>query len=360
MPSTVVNSTFLQASDVCNPPWLDVGDGVIMTKEQCRSRRGGYVMRDTLSSASTDGLDVLNPGWASIMQTDQASPFPYATNAELQLRGESATFTEALITQGQQHTTSHLGLAEESSLLQAFKDGGLIGAKAWGLNSGSRSYLYPRAGSLVLGGYDESSLDGPFYNYSVASPDKLKDRRCPLQVTITNIQLHVWNETGGLSNNKSFFTVADGPPTCIEPYDNLFRLPQDTLNDITVMLSESTNHTHPVSPSQYKNLYNLEPGMVFPASAGNITMALDITLDNDFRITIPSHELVRPLRGLDESGVPIVDSNFNEVQIFAQAAPVNAPVLGKAFLSQVWRDVSHITQRTPNTDAKSNLGLPLC
>jgi len=44
---------------------------------------------------------------------------------------------------------------------------------------------------------------------------------------------------------------------------------------------------------------------------------------------------VRPLRGLHANGSQIVDTNFNEVQIFAGETAADGPVLGKAFLSQV-------------------------
>lgn len=73
---------------------------------------------------------------------------------------------------------------------------------------------------------------------------------------------------------------------------------------------------------------------MYPASAGPITASLRIALDNGLSVDIPSYELVRPLRGLDTNGSPIVDTDFNEVQIYYQADPENGPVLGKGFLSQ--------------------------
>jgi hypothetical protein len=73
---------------------------------------------------------------------------------------------------------------------------------------------------------------------------------------------------------------------------------------------------------------------VYPASAGPISASLQITLDNGLSVDIPPYELVRPLRGLDTNGALIVDTNFNEVQIYGQAAPEYGPVLGKVFLSK--------------------------
>jgi hypothetical protein len=73
---------------------------------------------------------------------------------------------------------------------------------------------------------------------------------------------------------------------------------------------------------------------VYPASAGPISASLRITLDNGLSVDIPSYELVRPLRGLDANGTLIVDTNYNEVQIYGQADPEDGPVLGKVYLSQ--------------------------
>lgn len=116
VPSVLVNSTLLQSSEVCTEEWLRVGN-ISMTPAQCRSRRGGFVNRQALPSAPIDGLDVLNPGWVSITRVDVPTAFQYAVRAAVQIADTSITMIEGLITQGQQHTGSHLGLAEVSTLL---------------------------------------------------------------------------------------------------------------------------------------------------------------------------------------------------------------------------------------------------
>jgi hypothetical protein len=217
MPSTVVNSTLLMSSEVCYSDWLKVDNTTTMNPAQCRSRRGGFVIRAGLPSASTDGLAAKNPGWVGLMQTDTQTPFQYAAQAGLQMRDESVTMIEGLITQGQEHTMSHLGLGEDSSLLQALKDANLIGANSWGLNSGSRSSLAPRDGSLVLGGYDEASVEGPFFTYPIAKPDLLNSRPCPLQVQITEMNLTIQNGKTNQTSFNNFFSQANKIPFCIEP-----------------------------------------------------------------------------------------------------------------------------------------------
>jgi|SRR3569833_186646 len=206
VPSTVVNSTLLQSSEICTGEWLNG-----TTEAQCRSRRGGYVTKSALPSASTDGLAALNPGWVSLMTIDAPTPFQFAVNAALQLRDLSVTMVEGLISQGQESTSSHLGLAEKSTLLQSLKDAGLIAARSWGMNSGSQSYLLPRSGNIVLGGRDEASIDGPVYTFNIASPNTLNNRPCPLQVTITEMTFTVRN------TSLSYVDRSNKLPVCIEP-----------------------------------------------------------------------------------------------------------------------------------------------
>lgn len=89
-------------------------------------------------------------------------------------------------------------------------------------------------------------------------------------------------------------------------------------------------------PHNYSaNLVDLEPGWVYPAAAGSFNATLSITINNEFTVEIPTHELWRPLRGLDGSGNVVLDSRFNELQVYGSKAAGYAPVLGKAFLSQV-------------------------
>jgi hypothetical protein len=209
VPSTVVNSSILQSSEICNSDQLN-DNGVNMTYAQCRSRRGGFITRSAVPNATTDGLAQLNPGWISLGNVIQ-----YAADATLQLLNETVTMVEGLITQGQLSTASHLGLAENSTLLQALKDAGLIGARSWGLNSGSQSVLFPREGSLVLGGYDEASLSGPFFEYDVAVPNLLNNRPCPLQILVTQLTLNI----SGLNQSSShdLVDIANKLPVCVEP-----------------------------------------------------------------------------------------------------------------------------------------------
>jgi hypothetical protein len=222
MPSTVLNSTLIQSSDVYADKWLSLKSGstsVNMTIEQCRSRRGGYVDRDDLTAASSNdlsSLSKLNPGWVSITN-DTDTPFRYAVEADLRMQDQSVTMLEGLISEGQQHAMSHIGLAEASTLLQSLKDADLVGAKSWGLDAGSQSFNAPRNGSLVLGGYDASSFEGGWFSYDIPKLNLVRKRSCPLQVQITHIEL---TAQIGRNTSRSESPITPGNPltACIEPW----------------------------------------------------------------------------------------------------------------------------------------------
>lgn len=131
-------------------------------------------------------------------------------------------------------------------------------------------------------------------------------------------------------------------------YDNQFRFPTSILNQIKEALGGDDVL---IDTSQHSGLYSVEPGLTYDASA-NISFSILLTIEDGLTVEIPSHELgqlfsdlcnafenshlaVRPLRGLDDDGVPVVNSSLTEVQVFAEEGPGQGPVLGKVFLSQV-------------------------
>lgn len=122
-------------------------------------------------------------------------------------------------------------------------------------------------------------------------------------------------------------------------YDNLFRLAPETVDKVMTWFSDLTSYTEePVKPEKYNDkLLNLEPGLVYPRAAGSFNGSMRVTIGKDFTVDVPLHELWRPLRGLDSTGEMILHDGFNELQVYGADAreSLYAPVLGKAFLSQV-------------------------
>src|SRR5205085_8450312 len=104
---------------------------------------------------------------------------------------DSVDMPEGLITQGQNHTTSHLGLGIDSEFLEQLFNRGMIPAKTWGLNSGSQSVTNAQDGGIVFGGYDKASVKSHFVNYDINYPvtESSGGRDCPLQVTIQQLIL---------------------------------------------------------------------------------------------------------------------------------------------------------------------------
>ena len=69
-------------------------------------------------------------------------------------------------------------------------------------------------------------------------------------------------------------------------------------------------------------------------------MTMDITLDGGHKFTIPTEELLAPLRGLNTNGAPVINNNFSEIAVYRDPGVELAPVLGRAFLNQASRYIS--------------------
>ena len=64
-------------------------------------------------------------------------------------------------------------------------------------------------------------------------------------------------------------------------------------------------------------------------------VTLDFTLEgSDTKFTVPTEEMIAPLRGLDDGGVPISNDRFREIAVYRDPGIERAAVLGRAFLSQ--------------------------
>ena len=226
-PSTTVNSTFLTEASICAENQLDMKDeesqkGVKMTPAQCRSRRGGFVDKSSLTAVDVKEVGDLNPGWPTFNNLTAAA------SATFQLLDERVADNVGLITEGQRSTQSHLALSSGSTLLRRLKEHGLIGALSWvcfsharravlytdsyqGLNSGSQSIRNSRIGSLVIGGFDSGSLAGPFFDYPV-SKTPLEGRYCPLQVWVTGLSIKSRNGT-----DEEIIDKGNKLNACVEP-----------------------------------------------------------------------------------------------------------------------------------------------
>jgi hypothetical protein len=83
------------------------------------------------------------------------------------------------------------------------------------MNAGLQSFLFSRSGSLVLGSIDYNSINRPIFNYSIAQPDILNNKPCPLQVKLTEMTLNVTNRNN--TQYKDFLSEVNPLTVCIEP-----------------------------------------------------------------------------------------------------------------------------------------------
>ena len=81
----------------------------------------------------------------------------------------------------------------------------------------------------------------------------------------------------------------------------------------------------------------LEPGLAYPAPPNIPELSLDISIQGGLSVSLPSYELIRPIRGLAKNGSTVTNSSFVEIQVFEDTSPADALVFGKVFLSQVSR-----------------------
>ena len=86
---------------------------------------------------------------------------------------------------------------------------------------------------------------------------------------------------------------------------------------------------------------------------------MKVTLEGGLTVNIPSHELLRPLRGLDSQGQPAVDPNFSELAVYSSEAVEDSSVLGKVLLSQLHLVVDYERMQFRLAKQNQEAGTPL-
>ena len=116
----------------------------------------------------------------------------------------------------------------------------------------------------------------------------------------------------------------------------MFRFPSNVVQQFQTSIGLS-NDSSLVSPQ----LYIVEPGIYYNTS---FDASLVFTLAGGLEVVIPSHELLGPLRGIDQNGMRVLQSNVTMVNIFSGSVPLDTATLGKVFLSQA--SLSQLSLRT--------------
>ena len=212
-PSTVGNDTILMDVDIC------AGTDKLnnTSPAQCASRRGHPIDGSQLDSVPVANL-AQNPGWETF-----SDPFQGAAKVVMDLVGSTVDMLVGLVTESVNSNQHQIGLATDSTMVNALHSAGRIKSKCWGLNSGSTSDQ-PRQGSLVFGGFDQSSMESDGVSFAMTYPEVIGNRHCPLQVKVKQIDLEIITEAG--VNN---ITMLSGPASefssCIEPLVDLSHPP---------------------------------------------------------------------------------------------------------------------------------------
>lgn len=220
-PSMFVDNTLLMDNSLCDDGNRNTGEN---TRAQCESRRGGPIDISALGSAFTKAANVdLAPdqNWINLMERanirENIYGIPGLVDLSLPSDMRLSKFPVGVINQGQDHTAAHLGLGLNSTFLRALGDNGMKPALGFGLNVGSQSVSAPRAGNLVIDGYDTASVGGVWHNYTINhNPPDPGSRICPLQVFVKEMTVKFANGTksGSLLGSG---TSRSTPPACIEP-----------------------------------------------------------------------------------------------------------------------------------------------
>lgn len=121
---------------------------------------------------------------------------------------------------------TEVGLARNSTLVDALYAKGAIGSKSWGLSMGWQGTdpLHQADGSLVLGGYDVARTNGTNSTYPISGDTARGD--CPggLVVTIRDIVL---NQKNGSSPSILPSSAGSVLQACIDPAFSVLQLPSD-------------------------------------------------------------------------------------------------------------------------------------
>jgi len=203
VPSTVVNNTVITETTLCD-------NDSTSNSAQCTSRQGGtFNLQDTSSNYENISVQSLPPDF---YWDDFNPPFGGAGEAGIEFSSELTLshFPFALVSEGLQ--ANHLGLANDSVLLNSFVSAGLTPSLSFGLFTGSQSISWPRGGQIVFGGYDAAAVDGPFTNYSISHTTIEDGPACPIQVDVLEIILRRPNLPDFAILPKGHFMTS-----CIEP-----------------------------------------------------------------------------------------------------------------------------------------------
>ncbi|KAL8903486.1 MAG: hypothetical protein Q9207_003899 [Kuettlingeria erythrocarpa] len=239
---------------------------------------------------------------------------------------------------------NEVGLARNSTFIDALYSKGAIGSKSWGLSMGwhGPDPSHQADGSLVLGGYDVARTNGTNSTYPISGDTARGD--CPggLIVTIRDIVL---NQKNGSSSSILPSSAGSVLQACIDPAFSLLQLPLDiyeTFLDTTYSPDIADVYRSSRPRSTDVNFW----GMLFQSEDvydGDMTIIISPGLE----VRIPNHQLVSPDYHFDAEGSLTEPNSTVRELLFNSLQGDNGndmPVLGRPFLSSSYLFVDNDRQ----------------
>lgn len=286
---------------------------------------------DTYTSATDSNWNVTDidpaaPGVHTIRGYDDAS---FGSNITI------PDFPLEVWSQVDSSNRSELPLGVSSSWLTKLEEVDAIPEKTLGLYYGSRSMNRPQDGELVIGGYNQARINGPFHNFSLGMDYHLKEP-CPLQVLLTNV---IVRDAKG-RNTSLIPDTGNRVPACINPAENAFLFTKS-------MFATWAKVTHHPSNPPADGSQNFS-SQTYLRDAQQYISDLIVVLDGDYEVVIPHHELISLERGNNAQGLyDVVNSSRIQaaVQTTGDGDLFDFPILGGVFLSQQYLLVDYINKR---------------
>ncbi|KAM7186660.1 hypothetical protein V8F20_011293 [Naviculisporaceae sp. PSN 640] len=341
VPSTEVNSTIIMDSEMCQPSNLDR-----TTMEQCRSFGGNFIDRSELDTMNPYDILVDNV-W--VLADKSPVPYPFEYAAHITLTTDLLTMNMPIgITgiaefEGMGNVAptkqAQLGLAQNSTFSNYLYKNGLSTGHSWALDVGSVSDKRPRKGSLVFGGFDQNKKTSDWHEVPMDYAPVNYGKHCPLQLSIDKIELEV-QPPSGRPNRTTLFEPQGQVSACLEPNDYLAKFPTAAHQEFLRHLKDAAK-VEPVSSNSFKptsELFIPEPSLAFFSKQATFNLTLIVALVGGFVVEIPSHEMLKPLRGLGADGSTVIDDKITEIPVSSTSAgnTGDEPLsLGRSFLSQV-------------------------
>ncbi|KIW97373.1 uncharacterized protein Z519_02765 [Cladophialophora bantiana CBS 173.52] len=273
-PSTADDNLYVVNKAQCSPQYND----------SCIGQFGGVFDYSTSKSflqvaeGQWNGTDQGNPSQLSFVYFNDVLTFGNAS-----VYGFPASYDEPGY--GGQGV---MPLGSSSDFLRVAVESGAVPSTVFGLWTGSRSIEHPVDGSLVVGGYDTTRINGTLTTFT-------SQKQCEMCVIITSL---VYEDETGSTN--LFSNSSESLQVNLQPSERSLNVPQNVWENFKT----ATNGV-------YNDSYLTYPSTAVPT--GNLVA----TLQNGYKTTIPAEELFYYPRNYNDDGqYTVIDNTYKIATLF--------------------------------------------